>query len=496
MRLKPSSGLFSLLLLTPALLCWSQPVVNLGANPIACGSYTLDAGNPGAAYLWSTGDVTQTLTVTTSGIYWVDVTDINGTTRDSVTATIIEQPVAPGVSDITACGGGNITLSASSNAQTIFWYRQLTGGRFVAQGSTYATTAPVSTTYYAEAVNFGTSVTGGYSSATATGLVYQPDNRGLNFDVFQPCVLRTVTVFANNAGNFLIRLQTSNNTILDSVTVFLPTGGGAAHVIPLYFNLPVGTNLKLMGDFLGSGTGVGVRNSPLPQAFPLPVSNLLTIKSSNGDIPQPLTDRYYYFYDWVVTPVVCRSPRAALNVTVAPAPTLSLPNITTACNDTVLLDPGFSAGATYLWSTGDTTQTLKITANGTYTITATLGTCSVSDATAAILVTPPLLPLVTDTSVCGPGTYLLHDDGISDETFWYTQASGGRAFARGKNVSRSVTATSTYYAEAVNFAPTVMGGYNSATATGLVYQPDNRGLNFDVFTPSVLKSVTVFANNA
>lgn len=56
------------------------PVVNLG-NDITLpegGSTILDAGNPGATYAWTTGASTQTITVNTSGIYGVVVTNAQG----------------------------------------------------------------------------------------------------------------------------------------------------------------------------------------------------------------------------------------------------------------------------------------------------------------------------------------------------------------------------------------------------------------------------------
>ncbi|HQB47683.1 MAG TPA: T9SS type A sorting domain-containing protein, partial [Bacteroidales bacterium] len=55
-------------------------------------SITLDAGNPGATYLWSTGATTQTIVVDSTGIgigaanFWVQVTDNNGCTgTDEIT---------------------------------------------------------------------------------------------------------------------------------------------------------------------------------------------------------------------------------------------------------------------------------------------------------------------------------------------------------------------------------------------------------------------------
>jgi hypothetical protein len=59
------------------------PVVALGSDVTICANETivLDAGNPGAQYLWSTGATTQTIVVDTTGVgigtvdIWVTVTN-------------------------------------------------------------------------------------------------------------------------------------------------------------------------------------------------------------------------------------------------------------------------------------------------------------------------------------------------------------------------------------------------------------------------------------
>lgn len=70
------------------------PVVDLGEDQTICAhtSITLDAGNSGATYLWSTGATTQTIVVDSTGIgigaanFWVQVTDNNGCTgTDEIT---------------------------------------------------------------------------------------------------------------------------------------------------------------------------------------------------------------------------------------------------------------------------------------------------------------------------------------------------------------------------------------------------------------------------
>ena len=66
-------------------------VVHLGPDRSICGSagsVVLDAGNPGSAYLWSTGATTQTITVTSTGTYFVKVTNGTQMAFDTVIITV------------------------------------------------------------------------------------------------------------------------------------------------------------------------------------------------------------------------------------------------------------------------------------------------------------------------------------------------------------------------------------------------------------------------
>lgn len=65
---------------------------------------------------------------------------------------------------------------------------------------------------------------------------------------------------------------------------------------------------------------------------------------------------------------------------------------------TALMDCGIS-GAIYLWSTGDTTQTIQISNPGIYTLTVTYAGCSASDTAEVIVAGYPPAPVVS----CGSG---------------------------------------------------------------------------------------------
>ena len=71
------------------------PVVNLGNDTTLCQGSTLllNAGNPGSTYLWTNSMTNQTLTVSSGGIYWVEVTNTNlCSKRDSIIVNVV--PVA------------------------------------------------------------------------------------------------------------------------------------------------------------------------------------------------------------------------------------------------------------------------------------------------------------------------------------------------------------------------------------------------------------------
>ncbi|MBK9337504.1 MAG: PQQ-binding-like beta-propeller repeat protein [Lewinellaceae bacterium] len=102
----------------PKQLCTDKP--DLGPDRILCAGQTatLDAGSGFAAYNWSNGQATQTLPVTTTGIYIVEVTDTCGQTlRDTVAVTVLPQPV-PTTLTIQFYPGDTIILAGTAYTQS------------------------------------------------------------------------------------------------------------------------------------------------------------------------------------------------------------------------------------------------------------------------------------------------------------------------------------------------------------------------------------------
>jgi hypothetical protein len=98
---------------------------NAGANVAICnGENTALTATGGASYLWSTGQTTATIEVSpiATTAYTVTVFSSNGTDSDddSVTVTVNEVPVADAGNDVAICFGNETTISASGGA-TYLW---------------------------------------------------------------------------------------------------------------------------------------------------------------------------------------------------------------------------------------------------------------------------------------------------------------------------------------------------------------------------------------
>jgi PKD repeat protein len=94
----------------------SLPIVKLGHDTSICvggGGLTLDAGNPGDSYLWSTGAATEAITITTSGTYYVAVTSGGCTSRDTITVGLDSAISAAGI-DITSLSSSTKGFSTLS----------------------------------------------------------------------------------------------------------------------------------------------------------------------------------------------------------------------------------------------------------------------------------------------------------------------------------------------------------------------------------------------
>ncbi len=112
-----------------------SPEINLGADTLLCGNnpITLEPGTGFESYLWKDGSTEPTYTVTESGLYWVEVTNVFGCTgRDSINITFVPAPVVEIGNDTTLCESDTLILCAQPGFQQYLWQDGSTDSCFMA----------------------------------------------------------------------------------------------------------------------------------------------------------------------------------------------------------------------------------------------------------------------------------------------------------------------------------------------------------------------------
>lgn len=104
--------------------CTLNPPLDLGGDIVACAgsTITLDAGPGYASYIWSTGATSQTITVTSSGMYFIRVEDSAACVgTDTVILAITDDLNVDFPDQILVCAGDSIELDAGNGQFTYEW---------------------------------------------------------------------------------------------------------------------------------------------------------------------------------------------------------------------------------------------------------------------------------------------------------------------------------------------------------------------------------------
>jgi len=361
------------------------------------GSVSLDAGTPFGSYRWNTGATTETISVSMSGIYIVTVTSHDGDNPCTATASIsvtVDPYPSPSISIITWNCGGSITLDAGSGYSSYSWSSSL--------GTTETVTIPPAVIPMTYTVTVSNSI-----GCTGTASIYVPVTTPLN-PVITPsgptefCDGGSVTLAV--VPTFLTYIWNTGATT-NSITV---TSSG-------YYTVTV-------SNYAGSITCTSTVSIEVT-VYPDPAPTIwLTGPSSfcpGGTVTMDPGIGYsaYLWSTGATTETISVSTSGTYSITVTesihgctgtasqiitvdnPAPTISTGGALTVFCTGGSVTLSSSPSASYIWSTGATTQSIVVTTSGTYTVTVTDANGCTGTASQTVIVTGSLSPTITSSSL-------------------------------------------------------------------------------------------------
>jgi len=396
--------------------------VDLGADLTLCpgDQVLLNVAQPGASYLWNDGSTASTYTAQAAGVISVQLTDANGCVATDAVNVAVQAPVPVDLGpDAVICQGDDLVLDATTAGATAYLWNN---------GAITPTITVANTGNYSVTVTQGTCSVNDAVQVTALPLPIidiGPDQT--------LCTGDAITLDASLAG---ASYQWSTGEVTSSITVTqggtysvtLTNLAGCSYTDEITIVEATPDALDLGPDLVLCAGETVVLAAALPGA-----SYLWSTGAVSATITVGATGTY-----WVQATQGLCSVSDTVHVLVQSMPQVQLPADAQLCDgETLLLDATWP-GASYNWSTGETSATITVTTSGTYDVVVDLNGCTASDGINVSFTTPQPFDLGSDVSLCA-GEQVTLDPGVAPGVFeWSTGSNAG---------SITVSTTGTYWVQ-------------------------------------------------
>ena len=380
----------------------------------ACSGDTIQLSvNPAMNYLWSNGDTTQTITVTeanlsASGTYTCAILN-PGILCFAYTTTIRVVFIDPNAvitpsGSTTLCPGDSVVLQ-SNNANSYLWSNGATTQNItVSTSGNYTVTitdlpactsvsAPVNVSVSSPVANVTgvTSICAGQTTtlSATTGLSYVWSNGATS-----------QTISPGTSGPFTVTVTFNGGC----------TATGTANVVVNALPVPTitGNNSICQGSNTSLNAGAGF------------TSYLWSTGATTASINTGASGTFTV----TVTNASGCSATTSRMVTVNPLPVPTITGTSTFCQgnpSTLNAGGGFSS---YLWTGGATTQTLQVSASGTYVVTVSNGFGCTATTSQMVTVNPLPVPAISGASgICAGSNATLSTGTTFSSYLWSTGAT-------------------------------------------------------------------------
>lgn len=381
----------------------ATPTISASGPTTFCagGSVTLTSSSA-TDNVWSTGETTQSITVSTSGSYLLRIQV--GACSSSTTNQIVTVNALPATPTISAsgstgiCAGSSVTLTSSAASGNTWSSGETTQSITVSTAGSYSVTV---------------SASGCSSSSSATTVTVNP----------VPVISMGTTTNPSSCGSATGSIQI-NGTATGTLSWTGTASGSTSATLPFTVgSLGAGSYTFTMDDGCVSNSVSVTLSDPGAPATPSITPAGPTTFCQGGSVAlfsSSATDNVWSTGETSTSIVVttsgtytlslsvagCVSAAASVTVTVNPVPAAPVVSSSDADNvvcDGTLITLTSSEASGNTWTTGATTQSITVSATGSYTVTVTNGLCSSSTSTAITVNPNPSIGLgiVTRPSDCG-----------------------------------------------------------------------------------------------
>ena len=374
------------------------PNINIGNDTVLCQTpnLVLNAGTSGTIYNWSTGATTQTITADTVGNFWVEIS--NGNCKASDTINIQQLNLfSPLGNDTTLCAGQLVTLNAFVSGATYLWSTGVTTPSItVSSAGQYWVKISLATchTFDTVAINY---IPYPIVNLPSSSIICQNDSVLLDAGAPATSYLwstgdTTQSIFASTGGVFYVTAFNAQCSVSDTATVI-------QRIIPK----------------LGSDTTLCAGQNVTLNVFVSGATYLWSTGATSSSINVLSSGQYI-----VTTTLGACQSKDTMDVNFVSYPIVNLPPSIILCpNNSAVLDAGAPA-ISYLWSTGDTAQSITVSTGGVYTVVVANAQCKTNDTALVKLILP--IAWEKSSTLCDLEKYTLNAGEAGASYIWSTGA--------------------------------------------------------------------------
>ncbi|RYY21699.1 MAG: gliding motility-associated C-terminal domain-containing protein [Chitinophagaceae bacterium] len=375
--------------------------VSLGPDTLLCEGELLNLKPivTNATMLWNDGSTGASLIVSQAGKYWLRVSYGSCVVTDTISVGVTQKPPLSLGADTTLCEGQSLILNPGIPGADYKWqdgsinqsYKVSSpGAKWVSlrKGGCLVNDTIMVLNKPAPKLNLGSDISVCADSAVLL------DATDLSIDTYrwqnnhhQPTLLVT------RAGQYTVRATGYNGCFRDDTIMVL-------HKQVPYLSL-------------GNDTVI-CDNRELRYSFRQPATNYQWSNGSTGG--SNVINRAGLY--WLQSSLNGCIYRDSIQVTTINAPNVYLGNDTAICeSDAILLDAG-NDGERYLWNTGSSSSSLKVSRQGIYIVQVSGHECITSDTIRISSLKSPQFNLGKDTSLCDGQMFLIGPSGIEGNFRW------------------------------------------------------------------------------